>query len=138
MFGKEAAIFFEHAFIHDYEQSCFFCFICCFFIDYPFLHPDNFRTGLYCLVNNRFYGRRVSEYINYLHFFRNRDEVRVAPFAEYLVGSGIYGDDVKSVTVEITGADVDFETVAARIGEMGGSVHSVDEVEVEPEGRDGA
>jgi hypothetical protein len=47
-------------------------------------------------------------------------------------------EKTESVTVEVTGADIDFEAVTARIGEMGGSVHSVDEVEVEPEGGDGA
>jgi len=42
-------------------------------------------------------------------------------------------EKTESVTVEVTGADIDFEAVAAKIAEMGGSIHSVDEVEVDPE-----
>ena len=41
-------------------------------------------------------------------------------------------EKTESVTVEVTGAVVDFDAVTAKINEMGGSVHSVDEVEVDP------
>lgn len=41
-------------------------------------------------------------------------------------------EKTESVTVEVTGVEVDFEAVAAKINEMGGSVHSVDEVEMGP------
>ena len=58
--------------------------------------------------------------------------------ADGLAGCGVKlqveerDEKTESVTVEITGAVVDFEAVTARIAEMGGSVHSVDEVEVDP------
>ena len=41
-------------------------------------------------------------------------------------------EKTESVTVVVSGADIDFEAVAAKINEMGASVHSVDEVEVDP------
>lgn len=41
-------------------------------------------------------------------------------------------EKTESVTLEITGEDVDFEAVSAKIADMGGSIHSIDEVEVEP------
>jgi len=41
-------------------------------------------------------------------------------------------EKTESVTVEVTGGDINFEDLAAGITEMGGSVHSVDEVEVDP------
>ena len=41
-------------------------------------------------------------------------------------------EKTESITVEVTGPAVDFEDVTAKINEMGGSVHSVDEVEVDP------
>ena len=41
-------------------------------------------------------------------------------------------EKTESVTVEVTGKEVEFMAVTAKINEMGGSVHSVDEVEVEP------
>lgn len=45
-------------------------------------------------------------------------------------------EKTESVTIEVTGAAIDFDAVAVKIGEMGGSVHSVDEVEVDPAERD--
>ncbi len=41
-------------------------------------------------------------------------------------------EKTESVTLEITGDNVDFEAVSAKIADMGGSIHSIDEVEVEP------
>ena len=41
-------------------------------------------------------------------------------------------EKTESVAVEVAGADIDFDAVTAKINEMGGSVHSVDEVEVDP------
>lgn len=41
-------------------------------------------------------------------------------------------EKTESVTVEIAGPDIDMVAVAAKINEMGGSIHSVDEVEVDP------
>lgn len=42
-------------------------------------------------------------------------------------------EKTESVMVEITGDNVDFEAVSAKISDLGGSIHSIDEVEVEPE-----
>lgn len=39
-------------------------------------------------------------------------------------------EQTETVIVTIEGDDIDYDLVAARIAEMGGSVHSVDEVEV--------
>ena len=41
-------------------------------------------------------------------------------------------EKTESVTVEVAGPSVDIEAVTAKINEMGASVHSVDEVEVDP------
>jgi hypothetical protein len=41
-------------------------------------------------------------------------------------------EKTESVAVEVTGDNIDFIAVTAKINEMGGSVHSVDEVEVDP------
>lgn len=41
-------------------------------------------------------------------------------------------EKTESVTVEVAGPEVDIEAVTAKINEMGASVHSVDEVEVNP------
>ena len=41
-------------------------------------------------------------------------------------------EQTESVTVEVTGPAVDIKAVTAKINEMGGSVHSIDEVEVDP------
>ncbi len=43
-------------------------------------------------------------------------------------------EKTESVILDITGENIDFEAASAKITELGGSVHSVDEVEVEPEG----
>ena len=40
-------------------------------------------------------------------------------------------EKTESITVEVTGPAVDFEAVTTKINEMGGSVHSIDEVEVD-------
>ena len=40
-------------------------------------------------------------------------------------------DKTESVVLEVTGADLDFEVLSGKIAEIGGSVHSIDEVEVE-------
>ena len=42
-------------------------------------------------------------------------------------------EKTESVMLEVTGAAIDFEAVSAKISEMGGSIHSIDEVEVEPQ-----
>lgn len=42
-------------------------------------------------------------------------------------------EKTESVTVEVTGEQVEFEAVTTKIQEMGGSIHSVDEVDVEPD-----
>ena len=39
-------------------------------------------------------------------------------------------EKTESVVVEITGGDIDFASVSEMITEMGGSVHSIDEVHV--------
>jgi hypothetical protein len=42
-------------------------------------------------------------------------------------------EQTESVTVEVTGEEVEFEAVTVKINEMGGSIHSIDEVEVDPD-----
>lgn len=61
-----------------------------------------------------------------------------AALADSLDGCGVRltveerDEKTESVTVEVTGEEVKFEAVIAKINEMGGSIHSVDDVEVEP------
>ena len=42
-------------------------------------------------------------------------------------------EKTESVVLEITGTNIDFEAVLEKIADIGGSVHSIDEVEMESE-----
>ncbi len=42
-------------------------------------------------------------------------------------------EQTESVVLEIEGADLQYDAISAAISDMGGSVHSIDEVEVEGE-----
>lgn len=43
-------------------------------------------------------------------------------------------EKTESTMVEIEGRDIDFETISERITKLGGSIHSIDEVEVDGSG----
>jgi hypothetical protein len=47
-------------------------------------------------------------------------------------------EKTETLQVVVTGSDLDFERVHAAIGQYGGSLHSIDEVEVSNVGSDGA
>jgi uncharacterized protein len=42
-------------------------------------------------------------------------------------------ENTETVQIEVTGKAIDFEAIQATISEMGGSLHSIDEVEVKSE-----
>lgn len=46
-------------------------------------------------------------------------------------------ESTETLRMEIEGGDIDFEAVQASIKAMGGSLHSIDEVEVRNEAHDG-
>ncbi|MEN8176450.1 MAG: DUF211 domain-containing protein [Pseudomonadota bacterium] len=52
---------------------------------------------------------------------------------DFLVTISVQAVDEKteSVLIEIRGGDIDFDAVQEAIGELGGSVHSIDAVEVQ-------
>jgi len=64
-------------------------------------------------------------------------------FCQAIAGSGVdyhvhlivleVDEKTETLQIEITGSTVDFETIQATISELGGSLHSIDEVEVHSE-----
>jgi len=46
-------------------------------------------------------------------------------------------EHTETLQIEVAGDNIDFERLQAAIGEMGGSLHSIDEVEVQGEGDGG-
>lgn len=45
-------------------------------------------------------------------------------------------ENTETLKIEITGNDIDFESIQSAISSMGGSLHSIDEVEVHGENND--
>jgi hypothetical protein len=44
-------------------------------------------------------------------------------------------ENTETLRIEVEGSAIDFEAVQSSINELGGAVHSIDEVEVHNEGR---
>ena len=46
-------------------------------------------------------------------------------------------ENTETLQIEITGSDIDFEVIQSSISDIGGSLHSIDEVEVQNESEAG-